>query len=128
MMMIMMMMAMMMKCFCGKDDWWKAFVFISSRDHCQRFSPFHKTYSELEFRLYWFLSFDSFFSIYSYAIVSSNMKKLFHSLCRRYYFGNNTTKVLANLSDLTLSCIPGLKIIKLRQTMMQISFRVSKRM
>ena len=33
------MMMMMMKCFCGMVDQRKAFVFISSWDHCQRSSP-----------------------------------------------------------------------------------------
>ena len=36
---VMMMMMMMMNCFCGMVDWQKAFSLISSRDHCQRFSP-----------------------------------------------------------------------------------------
>ena len=34
-----MMMMMMMNCFCGMVDWWKAFSLISSRDHCHRSSP-----------------------------------------------------------------------------------------
>ena len=38
-MMMMMMMMMMMSCFCGMVDRQKAFILISSRDHCQRFSP-----------------------------------------------------------------------------------------
>ena len=38
-MIMMMMMMMMMNCFCGMVDRWKAFSFISSRDHCQRSSP-----------------------------------------------------------------------------------------
>ena len=36
---LMMMMMMMMNCFCGMVDRRKTFSFISSRDHCQRFSP-----------------------------------------------------------------------------------------
>ena len=28
-----------MTCFCGKGDWQKALSIISSRHHCQRFSP-----------------------------------------------------------------------------------------
>ena len=38
-MMMMMMMMMMMSCFCGMVDRRKTFSLISSRDHCQRFSP-----------------------------------------------------------------------------------------
>ena len=34
-----MMMMMMMNCFCGMVDQLKAFSLISSRDHCQRYSP-----------------------------------------------------------------------------------------
>ena len=34
-----MMMMMMVNCFCGMVDRWKAFSLISSRDHCQRSSP-----------------------------------------------------------------------------------------
>ena len=34
-----MMMMMIMNCYCGMVDWWKAFSLISSRDHCQRSSP-----------------------------------------------------------------------------------------
>ena len=34
-----MMMMMMMNCFCGMVDRWKAFSLISSRHHCQRSSP-----------------------------------------------------------------------------------------
>ena len=34
-----MMMMMMMNCVCGMVDQQKAFSLISSRDHCQRFSP-----------------------------------------------------------------------------------------
>ena len=30
---------MMMNCFCGMVDRWKAFSLISSRNHCQRYSP-----------------------------------------------------------------------------------------
>ena len=36
---MMMMMKMMRNCFCGMVDRQKAFGLISSRDHCQRFSP-----------------------------------------------------------------------------------------
>ena len=32
-------MMMMLNCFCGMVDRGKAFSLISSRDHCQRFSP-----------------------------------------------------------------------------------------
>ena len=39
MMMMMMMMTMMMNCFCSMFDRRKAFSFISSRDHWQRYSP-----------------------------------------------------------------------------------------
>ena len=39
MMMMMMMMMMKMNCFCGMVDQRKAFSLISSRDPCQRFSP-----------------------------------------------------------------------------------------
>ena len=39
MMMVMMMIMMMMNCFCGMVDRRKAFSLISSRGHCQRFSP-----------------------------------------------------------------------------------------
>ena len=35
----MMMMMMMMNCFCGMVDRWKAFSLISSQDYCQRSSP-----------------------------------------------------------------------------------------
>ena len=38
MMMMMMMIMMMMNCFCGRVDQRKALNFISSREHCQRFS------------------------------------------------------------------------------------------
>ena len=34
----MMMIMMMMNCFCGMFDWWKALSLISSWDHCQRSS------------------------------------------------------------------------------------------
>ena len=37
--MMMMMMMMMVNCFCGMVDRQKAFSLVSSRDHCQRFSP-----------------------------------------------------------------------------------------
>ena len=36
---MLMMMLMMKNCFCGMVDRWKAFSLISSRDHCQRSSP-----------------------------------------------------------------------------------------
>ena len=39
MMMMMMMMMMIMNCFCGMVDQQKAFILISSRDHCQISSP-----------------------------------------------------------------------------------------
>ena len=38
--MMMMMMMMMMNCFCVMVDWQKAFSLISSRDHCQKLSPY----------------------------------------------------------------------------------------
>ena len=41
-MMMMMMMMMMMNCFCGMVDQLNAFSLISSRDHCQRYSPTHR--------------------------------------------------------------------------------------
>ena len=36
---VIVMMMIMMNCFCGMVDQQKAFSLISSRDHCQRFSP-----------------------------------------------------------------------------------------